>query len=112
VNVALPGGPGQSPRYLPSNSFTQRREDFGLRWQSASGDTAFDCGQCFQSGVALRFPPHSKKFALRLCVFALKFEPLVPQANQKGLAAKKHKTDTTHQPFLRLLRPFAAILPT
>jgi hypothetical protein len=38
-----------------------RREDFGLRWQSAAATPLFDCGQNFQSAVALRFPPQSKK---------------------------------------------------
>jgi hypothetical protein len=48
-------------------------EDFGLRWQSAAATPLFGCGQCFQSGVALRFPPQSKTFASsRLCAFALK----------------------------------------
>jgi hypothetical protein len=47
------------------------REDFGLRWQlaeakrsedwSAAATPLFDYGQSFQSGVALRFPPQSKK---------------------------------------------------
>ena len=37
------------------------REDFGLRWQSAATTPLFGCGKPFQSGVALRFPPHSKK---------------------------------------------------
>jgi hypothetical protein len=31
-----------------------------------SGDTASNCGQSFQSSVALRFPPQSKKIWLRL----------------------------------------------
>jgi hypothetical protein len=35
-----------------------------------SGDTAFDCGQSFQSGVALRFPPQSK-----ICRFPLEGLP-------------------------------------
>jgi hypothetical protein len=43
-----------------------RAEDFGLRWQSAAATPLFDCGQSFQSGVALRFPPQSKKIWLRL----------------------------------------------
>jgi hypothetical protein len=53
-----------------------RREDFGLRWQpaeakrsedwSAAATPLFDCGQNFQSGVALRFPPQSKKIWLWL----------------------------------------------
>jgi hypothetical protein len=38
------------------------REDFGVRWQSAAATPLFDCGQSFQSGVALRFPPQSKTF--------------------------------------------------
>jgi hypothetical protein len=46
-----------------------RREDFGVRWQSAAATPLFDCGQSFQSGVALRFPPQSKFFWLRLNVF-------------------------------------------
>jgi hypothetical protein len=47
------------------------REDFGLRWQlaeakrsedwSAAATPLFDFGQSCQSGVALRFPPQSKK---------------------------------------------------
>jgi hypothetical protein len=37
-------------------------EDFGLRWQSTAATPLFDCGPSFQSGVALRFPPQSKKF--------------------------------------------------
>ena len=54
----------------------ENREDFGLRWQpaeakrsedwSAAATPLFDCGQSFQSGVALRFPPQSKIW-LRLC---------------------------------------------
>ena len=43
-----------------------RREDFGVRWQSAAATPLFDCGQSFQSGVALRFPPQSKKIWLQL----------------------------------------------
>ena len=42
------------------------REDFGLRWQSAATAPLFECGTRCRSGVALRFPPHSKKFWLRL----------------------------------------------
>src|ERR1035437_698399 len=41
-------------------------QDFGLRWQSAAATPLFECGQSFQSGVALRFPPQSKKIWLRL----------------------------------------------
>jgi hypothetical protein len=37
------------------------RGDFGLRWQSAAATSLFECVQSFQSGVALRFPPQSKK---------------------------------------------------
>jgi hypothetical protein len=44
--------------------------DFGVRWQSAAATPLFDCGQSFQSGVALRFLPQSKKIWLRLRVFA------------------------------------------
>jgi hypothetical protein len=47
-----------------------RLEDFGLRWQSTAATPLFDCGQSFQSGVALRFPPHFKKIWLRLGGFA------------------------------------------
>jgi hypothetical protein len=46
------------------NAKTQKREDFGLRWQSAAATPLFDCGPSFQSGVALRFPPQSKKIWL------------------------------------------------
>jgi hypothetical protein len=75
-------------RLHSSANLTQRRQDaktrnfntglgtakhFGLRWQSAAATPLFDGGQNFQSGVALRFPPHSKKKAcvsapLRLCI--------------------------------------------
>jgi hypothetical protein len=45
-----------------------------MRWQSAAATPLFDCGQSFQSGVALRFPPQSKKTLiaawLHLCAFA------------------------------------------
>jgi hypothetical protein len=61
---------------LPSVKVTHAREDFGLRWQlaeakrsedwSAAATPLFDCGPSFQSGVALRFPPQSKKIWLRL----------------------------------------------
>jgi len=50
-----------------------RRGDFGLRWQSAAATPLFDCGPGFQSGMALRFLPPSKKIWLRraaLCSFA------------------------------------------
>jgi A/G-specific adenine glycosylase len=36
-------------------------EHFGARWQSAVATPLFDCGHSIQSGVALRFPPQSKK---------------------------------------------------
>jgi predicted DNA binding CopG/RHH family protein len=52
------------------------REDFGLRWQSAAATPLFNYRQNFHSGVALRFPPQSKKIGLRLkprLVFALKY---------------------------------------
>jgi hypothetical protein len=42
------------------------REDFGLRWQSTAATPLFNCGQSFQSGVALRFPPQFKKIWLWL----------------------------------------------
>ena len=44
-----------------------RGEDFGVRWQSAAATPLFDYEPSFQSGVALRFPPQSKKICLRLC---------------------------------------------
>ena len=44
----------------PHSKILARRKDFGLRWQSAAATPLFDCEQCFQSGVALRFPPQSK----------------------------------------------------
>ena len=54
-----------------------RCEDFGLRWQpaeakrsedwSAAATPLFDCGQSSQSGVALRFPPQSKKIWVWFC---------------------------------------------
>jgi hypothetical protein len=42
-------------------------EGFGLWWQSAAATPLFDCGQSFPSGVALRFPPQSKRNGVRLC---------------------------------------------
>jgi len=41
-------------------------EDFGLRWQSEAATPLFGCEATPQSGVALRFPPQSKIFRLRL----------------------------------------------
>jgi hypothetical protein len=46
---------------MPSVKTPARREDFGVRWQSAAATPLFDCRQSFQSGVALCFPPQSKK---------------------------------------------------
>jgi len=43
------------------------REDFGVRWQSAAATPLWDADQSRKSGVALRSPPHSKKFG---CDFA------------------------------------------
>ena len=39
--------------------------DFGLRWQSAAATPLSDRAHTFQSGVALRFPPQSKKVSFR-----------------------------------------------
>jgi hypothetical protein len=68
----------------------EHRDDFGLRWQPAEAKRSedwstaatplFGCGESFQSGVALRFPPQSKNAWLQfhrsaflrvLCVSAL-----------------------------------------
>jgi hypothetical protein len=61
------------------NAKTPSRKDFGLRWQSEAATALSQCDWCSmgrkrpaKSGVALRFPPQSKKVWLRLCVFALK----------------------------------------
>jgi hypothetical protein len=49
-------------------------KDFGLRWQSAVATPLSDSKEHGKSGVALRFPPHAKKFlrgplsSLCLCV--------------------------------------------
>ena len=51
-----------------------RREDFGLRWQSAAATPLWSARQAWnpvargacESGVALRFPPQSKSTGLRL----------------------------------------------
>ncbi len=53
---------------------------FGVRWQSVAATPLFDCGPSSQSGVALRFPPQSKKIWLQfaapyLCTLALNFLP-------------------------------------
>ena len=42
-------------------------ENFGLRWQSAAATPLWNTDQRCKSGVALRFPPHPKKFG---CVAA------------------------------------------
>jgi len=47
---------------LQSPGIIVRREDFGVRWQSAAATPLWDADQHCKSGVALRFPPHSKKF--------------------------------------------------
>jgi len=55
--------------------FNAKTQEIGREFWSAmakrSGDTAFRWRtQDIQSGVALRFPPQSKRFALRPGVFA------------------------------------------
>ncbi|MGB8370638.1 MAG: hypothetical protein ACLPYZ_06625 [Limisphaerales bacterium] len=40
---------------------TKYRKDFGLRWLSAATTPLWDADQQCKSGVALRFPPHSKR---------------------------------------------------
>jgi hypothetical protein len=56
------------PAFLASQSVRifVRCEDFGLRWQSAAATPLFGCGQRSESGVALRFPPQSKRIWLWL----------------------------------------------
>jgi hypothetical protein len=44
-----------------------RREDFGVRWQSATATPLWNADQHCKSGVALRFPPHSKEFGCGVC---------------------------------------------
>jgi hypothetical protein len=70
VNINLGDGKAQVLLFvisaLHSVRIFENREDFGVRWQSAAATPLFDCGQSFQSGVALRFPPQSKFFWLRL----------------------------------------------
>jgi hypothetical protein len=56
ARVSYPQQPG-----LP-NERTKCCKDFGLRWQSAAATPLWDASQRCKSGVALRFPPHSKKF--------------------------------------------------
>jgi hypothetical protein len=57
-------------KYLTQRHNAADAKLFGVRWQSAAATPLFDCGQSFQGGVALRFPPQSKKNRLRLCAFA------------------------------------------
>jgi hypothetical protein len=62
---------------------------FGLRWQSGSGDTAFERAENFltkenvgahKSGVALRFPPQSKTL------------PFVPVNSRRGNGCEFFRT--------------------
>jgi hypothetical protein len=46
----------------PCNS-AHGQQSFGLRWQSAAATLPFVRTPASASGVALRFPPHSKRFA-------------------------------------------------
>src|ERR1035441_9125709 len=50
----------QSLSVLQSCNFAQGRQRFGVRWQSAAATPLFERGPASESGVALRFPPHSK----------------------------------------------------
>jgi len=45
------------------------QSDFGLRWQSAAATPLLkeSAGPDFKSGVALRFPPHSKDVHATIC---------------------------------------------
>ena len=45
---------------LQSCNFAQGRQRSGVRWQSAAATPLFERGPASESGVALRFPPHSK----------------------------------------------------
>ena len=49
-----------SESVLQSCNFAQGRQRFGVRWQSAAATPLFERGPASESGVALRFPPHSK----------------------------------------------------
>jgi hypothetical protein len=56
---------------------TPRCNEFGLRWQSAAATPLLESGNNCQSGVALRFPPQSKKVlgdAMTLCAWTLNFD--------------------------------------
>jgi len=74
--IKNPGGLANFNHALQYVKIFDNREDFGLRWQpaeakrsedwSAAATPLFDYGQSFQSGVALRFPPQSKKNGVRL----------------------------------------------
>jgi len=55
-------------------------EDFWLRGQSAAATPPSGAGERWKSGVALRFPPRSRKFsanlrALRGSAFEIIYEP-------------------------------------
>jgi hypothetical protein len=64
--IKNPGGLANFNDVLQYVRIFDNREDFGLRWQSTAATPLFDNGQSFQSGVALRFPPQSKKNKVRL----------------------------------------------
>jgi hypothetical protein len=49
-----------SESVLQSCNFAHGRQRFGVRWQSAAATPLFERGPASESGVALRFPPHSK----------------------------------------------------
>src|ERR1035437_8634667 len=47
-------------RALSRNNSLQPQIEYGVRWQSAATTPLSETGPGSQSGVALRFPPHSK----------------------------------------------------
>src|ERR1017187_3989586 len=50
---------------IQSCNFAHGRQRFGLRWQSAAATPLSALPVASKSGVALRFPPQSKKLWLR-----------------------------------------------
>jgi hypothetical protein len=55
---SLPGRGPLVPKHPYNSAHGQQR--YGLRWQSGAATPLSETGRGSQSGVALRFPPHSK----------------------------------------------------
>ena len=83
------------------NAESTEISDFGLRWQSAAATPLFACPDRAESGVALRFPPQSKKWHVQLSVlfafFAVKTSATIASPERNAYAAVQQMFSQRHR---------------